>query len=703
MSLKENFFSDTSFFKRKHFSFILLYVLLLFSGFSIYKDYGLSWDEHTSRVGNGLINYDYITKKNYDALINGNEKYHGPAFELVLIGLEKLLKLDDSQDIYFMRHLVTFLCFCIGVLFFYLICLRFYKREFLAFTAALFLILSPRIFAESFYNSKDLAFLSLFIVNIYTALVFAEKKNFRSALMHGLITGFTIDIRLPGIIIPAITLFFSCIDFILSTEIQTKKIRIAGNTLLYLLFTACFVVLFWPVLWKAPLNHLADAFHEMSKYPWEGKVLFMGSYIPAPHLPWYYIPVWLIITTPVLYIFLFITGIIFVTKSIIQNRLKSFTEFKYHFLILYGFFAPLLMVILLHSVVYDSWRHLYFIYPSFLLIAVAGLQKVFDWLQKKTVLRVVIYLVLFAGVSKTLYDMIRLHPFQYVYFNSLAGKNMNEVKKKFEMDYWGLSYKEGLNYIARHDTSEYIRIYTVNSPDQINLNLLPVHDRNRFGTTSTIEEADYFLGNFRWHTDDYPVGEEVYSARAGDAKIMTVYKLKSINSFIEKCKNNSKASIYEFHNDFESSKPGWSESTVMNVEGNAHSGTRVDALKKETEYSCSLTLHVPGESLDHRVDLLEVTVWMNAAKNNSMIHLVVESRNPDSYTYFWHSDKLANKANRVWEKKKFTVVLSRFESLKDEIRMYLWNQEGEEVSVDDWEVRWISAPGDLSHEKFRIN
>ena len=37
--------------------------------------------------------------------------------------------------------------------------------------------------------------------------------------------------------------------------------------------------------------------------------------------------------------------------------------------------------------------------------------------------------------------MIKIHPYQYAYFNFLAGKDFN---KKFEMDYWGLSYKENI-------------------------------------------------------------------------------------------------------------------------------------------------------------------------------------------------------------------------------------------------------------------
>ena len=43
------------------------------------------------------------------------------------------------------------------------------------------------------------------------------------------------------------------------------------------------------------------------------------------------------------------------------------------------------------------------------------------------------------------YNLINLHPYQYVYFNYVFQKKANEL---FEIDYWGLSNKEALEKIA---------------------------------------------------------------------------------------------------------------------------------------------------------------------------------------------------------------------------------------------------------------
>ena len=40
---------------------------------------------------------------------------------------------------------------------------------------------------------------------------------------------------------------------------------------------------------------------------------------------------------------------------------------------LFIFFIPIFSIIILHSTLYDGWRHLYFIYPSFLMVSLSGL------------------------------------------------------------------------------------------------------------------------------------------------------------------------------------------------------------------------------------------------------------------------------------------------------------------------------------------
>jgi hypothetical protein len=56
--------------------------------------------------------------------------------------------------------------------------------------------------------------------------------------------------------------------------------------------------------------------------------------------------------------------------------------------------------------------------------------------------------------------------------------------------------------------------------------ILPAADRERLVFVERARDAEYYLGNYRWHRGEYPFRREVYSVRVGDASIMSVYDLR---------------------------------------------------------------------------------------------------------------------------------------------------------------------------------
>ena len=58
--------------------------------------------------------------------------------------------------------------------------------------------------------------------------------------------------------------------------------------------------------------------------------------------------------------------------------------------------------------------------------------------------------------------MIKIHPYQNVYFNFLAGK---KIEGKFETDYWALSNKQALEYILLNNNKDYYKIYPASHMD----------------------------------------------------------------------------------------------------------------------------------------------------------------------------------------------------------------------------------------------
>lgn len=472
----------------KKYPVYLLFGTFYFVGLIGFKDYGLNWDDFAQRTV-GLQNLDYILNGNIDPLLANRDKFYGPVVELLLVLAEKAFGLTDIHDIYLLRHIILFSLFFLSIIAFYHLLRTYFDKSFSLIGCA-FLMLSPRIFAESFYNSKDLGFFCFLLYAFYTMLQFIKHKNMKWLFIHALVSALLIDVRVMGIMIPPLTIGVYVFD-VLYNKLGTKKLL---QPILYFYLLAVLVVIFFPFLWNAPLDNFIAVYNRMKQYPIIGEVYFWGTHITSDKLPWYYIPLWILITTPVLYSILFSVGIFSYTYLVVKENIKSFNAA----LLLHCSFVllsfPLLSVILLNSTLYDGWRHLYFIYPFFIVFALFGLKQLFTvFANRKNVL----YMLLSINFVAVAIWMFRNHPFQNDYFN-LVSRTTIDAGNKFEKDYWGLSFKQGLEYLAEH-TDEPIHIASLHDfPCYFNLLFLDEKTRSKFIFHREEESGwEYYLTYYR--------------------------------------------------------------------------------------------------------------------------------------------------------------------------------------------------------------
>ncbi len=195
--------------------------------------------------------------------------------------------------------------------------------------------------------------------------------------------------------------------------------------------------------------------------------------------------------------------------------------------------------ILLSSNLYNGWRQMYFIYPALLIITLIGIKFLFDFFKKKlsikkyNVVATIITCILIINIAFIAQLMIRQHPYQYVYYNILAGRNLEEVKEKYPLDYWGLSFKDGLEYILRTDSREKITYYNGAGPTSYSQLLLDKQDSKRLVYVNDIDKADYYLDNYKNMDSEYykpfngfSLEKKVFSLIVDSGEILTVYKLK---------------------------------------------------------------------------------------------------------------------------------------------------------------------------------
>jgi hypothetical protein len=110
---------------------------------------------------------------------------------------------------------------------------------------------------------------------------------------------------------------------------------------------------------------------------------------------------------------------------------------------------PLIAAIVLRPVVYDGQRHFLFVLPPLACLAGVALASV---LRARSLARWLRYGLLAAWLwllAWTFRDMYKLHPYEYVYFNRLSG-GLRAAYQRYETDYWGASYKEGIEWVLSH-------------------------------------------------------------------------------------------------------------------------------------------------------------------------------------------------------------------------------------------------------------
>jgi hypothetical protein len=332
-----------------------------------------------------------------------------------------------------------------------------------------------------------------------------------------------------GIMLAAFVFGFLFLDFMADRKNKELLKRIGISTAVFSVGFLFALYISWPYLWKHPIGNFVESFTVLAHYKYDAQVLFGGSNVPTINLPWIYFPTWFLISNPVLWLVAGCAGLVALTLEILKKPSLYIKNTPERNLLLYllCFWVPIVMVIGMNSVIYDDWRHLYFVYPPFILIAVYFVNRVV--LRLKGNLKYAVYGVCGLQIALVALFMVQNHPFHQVYFNELVSHEPEYLRENYELEYWGAGFKQGLDHILSVDTSKTINIAcNYSDPCKNNIMMLNAQDRNRFNIipVSQIGKADYFITNFRGHPEDYPSKNIEYSVKVLNSTILCVYKLK---------------------------------------------------------------------------------------------------------------------------------------------------------------------------------
>ena len=169
-------------------------------------NYILSFTDFTELKTISINKFNNIGDYTLSAVSHYNK--YGVIFDLPAAYIEILFNINNSKDFYKLRHLLSFLFFFVGTIFFYKILLNRFKNKNISIIGTTFFILSPRIYGDSFLY-KDIIFLSISTIAIYFFFKIVDKFSYKNLIIFSFFSALSTSSRIIGIYLPIIFLIIS--------------------------------------------------------------------------------------------------------------------------------------------------------------------------------------------------------------------------------------------------------------------------------------------------------------------------------------------------------------------------------------------------------------------------------------------------------------------------------------------------------------
>ncbi|MCC7296730.1 MAG: glycosyltransferase family 39 protein [Bacteroidia bacterium] len=479
--------------------FFILYAL---AGFMVLGDYGIPLDELTQRHI-GLENAKYISGTGNPASVAAHG-FFGPVLEVINYASEQLIYNHSLGDKLMLRHIILFVIFLLSIRAFYVCAKYMAKVPMAAGLATAMYALYPALFAHAHYNSKDTFFLSLVVFILYFLVLFAKTGKLYHLIFLAAITGISATVRLNGIFI----LFALCVAFMVSGKsIFVMRLKRVG--IIIGVFMVSFY-LFYPFLWIVNFKGFSQLLHYVTSNPWPWNTLAAGEDIVAGHLPWWYLFGWMGVTIPLLTLALFLFGLV---------RLVQIKKTKFNLVetvILCVLAIPLLYFLLFRPTIYNSWRHVQFIFVPISLLVVFALNHILR-------LKFASYTAWIMG-AYVLFTFALWHPYGHSYFNEIYAVAYKPAT--WDQDYWGLSANQGLKWVVENDKRDSIVISSFTESPELNAFLLPEKDQKRLHFIHQQGAGDYEVEVKRGRNFSDLKGTVVFTAVPLKDTLVRVVKLR---------------------------------------------------------------------------------------------------------------------------------------------------------------------------------
>jgi hypothetical protein len=411
-----------------------------------FHDYGLAWDDYThSQYGDLLLKLYGSGFADTRALSFVNLFMYGGGFDMVSALAAKALPFDLFET----RRLIGAMIGIVGLFATWRLGRRL-GGPFAGLCGMMLLAACPLYYGHMFINAKDSPFATTMVVLLLGAVRALDEypnPSRRSMVLIGLALGAAFGSRILALV--AAPYLAAGLLLIIVEETGTLGLRPAAQrlgrfvwTLLPALPMAYLIMgLLWPWSILAPLNPLraAEYFDKFFEKPW--RELYEGTAISVTQMPASYLPHLFSLTLPEMMLALGIAGLISALVAIVRRDLPLSRRAGLLIVVLAAI-LPVAIALVTRPALYNGLRHFVFVTPPFAVLGglvaawAIGQACVYGRLAAGAVVAVFI-----AGIAVPVTAMVRLHPYQYTYFNLVAG-GVRGANGNYMLDYWGLAFKQ---------------------------------------------------------------------------------------------------------------------------------------------------------------------------------------------------------------------------------------------------------------------
>ncbi|TFH36034.1 MAG: hypothetical protein E4G99_05895 [Anaerolineales bacterium] len=255
----------------------------------------------------------------------------------------------------------------------------------------------------------------------------AAWVQIRPILFAGAVLGIATTLRAPAAFIGILVVIFAMVEMKSGAIVPLVIYAISAFVALYLT---------WPYMWETPIANFLETLKVLSDFA-PHTVLFRGEILSSNNLPWDYLPtlLGLQLSEPIPVLAVIGIGVIIFDRMELQKKIIST-------LLLVWFALPTAVIIGAQTPLYGNTRQVLFLLPPLFFFSGFTLDKIDARLNHDWMKSLLIFVLLLPGI----WGILRLHPYEYTYFNQYSGGTKGAYTQ-YDLDYWCTSYREAAVFL----------------------------------------------------------------------------------------------------------------------------------------------------------------------------------------------------------------------------------------------------------------